>query len=364
MVRSGRVRAGRARSAGSGRSRRTAGPSTAGPGTGRAGSRPGARRTTARSAVPGSHSANARAARPPLERWPRIGRQQLRVADGDRPDTAGLGRVAVARAPPRPGRGTASRAGPPGAGTVVDRVRDAQRLAIERVDRVGELADGRRRPAGRRDVLERRPARCPTAAARTHRAAAAARSGSAAAPAGTIPSGAYSALRMGWALSVAVARNVASPSARHDPRRAARARRRRPGARAGRTASRGTTAARARTAEANATTRSSSGRVRRSRRDDEAFGIGRLEVGVQARCSGAVSGRDVGLVEAPDVVVDRRRARSRRRPRARRAGPAGTTAPRRRRAGPHGPRSSVTRRRLCRRRATRRRSRGAPARPA
>ena len=45
--------------------------------------------------VPGSHSANAPRGWTADIRWPRIGVDERRVADGDRPDPSGLGRVAV-----------------------------------------------------------------------------------------------------------------------------------------------------------------------------------------------------------------------------------------------------------------------------
>ena len=151
MVRSGRVRAVRGDRQVARRGRRTAGPSTAGPGTGRAGSPPGAPATIARSAVPGQPQGEGAARRDRARQVAEDRGEQRRVADRDGPDPAGLGRVAVRRAARRPGRGTASRAGSPGAGSGgrPDGPTPSD-LAIERVDRRPRAADARRRPARRR----------------------------------------------------------------------------------------------------------------------------------------------------------------------------------------------------------------------
>ena len=108
--------------------------------------------TTARSALPGSHSANAPRGWTAVVRWPEDRREEVRVADGDRPDPARLGRVAVAE------RGAVGAAVQPAAPrfraqvAVVVRVGDAEDLAVERVDGVGQLAVAGpvRRPAGDR----------------------------------------------------------------------------------------------------------------------------------------------------------------------------------------------------------------------
>ena len=132
---------------------------------------------------------------------------------------------------------------------------------------------------------------------------------------GTMPAEAYSALLIGWALSVAVARNDASPSAGATcaSERAAHAGALEPG----RTKSIERNHRRSRiTAAANATIRSppcpfspvapslpGGGRIRGHRGDDEPLRVSGLEVCVESEQRGRL-GRHVRLVQPSGVVVD------------------------------------------------------------
>ena len=140
-----------------------------------------------------------------------------------------------------------------------------------------------------------------------------------------------------------------------------------PGPRAGRSTSTGTTAARARTRGGerdDQPRRSSASAVATTNRSGSVAWRWRVQPQQRADLVG-----DVGLVEPRDVVVDAVRARSRR---TRRQlvgadGPVGQRdrRPAHARRAPDSSPSAVTRPPpRCRRRATRRRSRGAPARPA
>ena len=90
--------------------------------------------------MPGSHSAKAPRGVTALVRWPEDRRQQRLVANGDRADPAGFGRVAVAD--DRPVRPVIQPAGAAllAEESMVDRVRDAEDLAIHGVDRVRQRA--------------------------------------------------------------------------------------------------------------------------------------------------------------------------------------------------------------------------------